>query len=57
MNYHPQYMNPFSKVDSSTSTLCFIEIPVFNANRVDTDQISQFDLGRHHLPITLLGVF
>ena len=50
-------MNPFSKVDSSTSTLCFIEIPVFNANRVDTDQISHFDLGQHHLLITLLGVF
>ena len=39
--------------------LCFIRIPVFNANSVDPDQIPHSvasDLGLHHLPNTLLGV-
>ena len=41
------------------SLLCFIEIPVFNANSVDPDQMQHSvasDLGLHCLPITLLGV-
>ena len=39
--------------------LCFIEIPVFNANSVDPDQTPRFaasDLGLHCLTITLLGI-
>ena len=39
--------------------LCFIEIPVFNANSVDPDQRTYSvasDLGLHCLPFTLLGV-
>ena len=39
--------------------LCFIEIPVINANRVNLDQMphsAASDLGLHCLPITLLGV-
>ena len=39
--------------------LCFIEIPVFNANSVDPDQRTYSvasDLGLHCLPITLLWV-
>ena len=39
--------------------LCFIEIPVFNANSVDCDQSPHSvvsDLGLQCLPITLLGV-
>ena len=38
---------------------CYIEIPVFNANSVDPDQIQHSapsDLGLHCLPVTLLGV-
>ena len=38
---------------------CFIEIPVLNANSVDTDQMPLFaasDLGLHYLPITFLEV-
>ena len=38
--------------------LCFIEIPVFNANNVAPDQtpcsVAASDLGLHCLPITLL---
>ena len=36
---------------------CFIEIPVFNANSVDLDQMLQSvvsDLGLHCLPMSLL---
>ena len=33
----------------------FIEIPVFNANNVDTDSVAS-DLGLHCLPITILGL-
>ena len=39
--------------------LCFIEIPVFNANCVDLDQTPQSaasDLGPDCLQVTLLGV-
>ena len=39
--------------------LCFIEIPVFNANSVDPDQTPHSAAsyrGLHCLPITLLGV-
>ena len=38
---------------------CFEEIPVFNANSVDPDQMlhsAASYLGLHSLPITLLGV-
>ena len=38
--------------------LCFIEIPVVNANSVDPDQMANSvasDLGLYCLPITLLG--
>ena len=38
--------------------LCFIEIPVFNANSVDPDQMlssAASDMGLHSLPIALLG--
>ena len=35
---------------------CFIEIHVFNASRVDSDQIPVSDLGLHCLPITILAV-
>ena len=37
--------------------LCFIEIPVVNANRVAPDQTQRFaasDLGLHCLPMSLL---
>ena len=37
---------------------CFIEIPVFNANSLDTDQMqcsATFDLGLHSLLMSLLG--
>ena len=40
------------------SLLCFIEIPVFNANNVDHDQTPRsvaFDLGLHYLPVAFLG--
>ena len=39
--------------------LCFIEIPVFNANNVDPDQMLHSvasDLGLYCLPGTLMGV-
>ena len=39
--------------------LCFIEVPVFNANSVDPDQMPcsvASDLGLHCLPDTVLGV-
>ena len=39
--------------------ISFVEIPAFNANSVDLDQMphsAAFDLGLHCLPITLLGV-
>ena len=39
--------------------LCFLEIPVYNANSVDPDQmphVAATDLGLHCLPITLMGV-
>ena len=39
--------------------ICFIEIPVFNANSVDPDQMRQnaaSDLGLHCLLVTLLGL-
>ena len=39
--------------------LCFIEIPVINANNVYSDQLPcsvAYDLGLHCLPITFLGV-
>ena len=42
------------------SLLCFIEIPVTNANSVDSDQMLHSvasDLGLHCSPITHLGVF
>ena len=38
---------------------CFIEIPVFNANSVDPDQMplsAASDLGLHSLPICLYGM-
>ena len=38
-------------------SLCFIEIPVFNANSVDLDQMPHSvasDLGLHCLPMSLL---
>ena len=38
---------------------CFVEIPVFNANSADPDQMPHSvasDLGLHCLPSTLLGV-
>ena len=41
------------------SLLYFIEIPVFNANSADPDQMphsTASDLGLHHLPNTHLGV-
>ena len=44
---------------SFLSSLCFIEIPVFNASSVDPDQMlhsAASDLGLHCLQITLLGV-
>ena len=37
---------------------CFIEIPVFNANSVDPDQMLHFvasDLSLHYLTVILLG--
>ena len=40
------------------SLLCFIEIPVFNANNVDPDQMPHSvasDLGLHCLPVTYFG--
>ena len=41
------------------SLLCLIEIPVFNANSADPDQMPhsvESDLGLHCLPFTLVGV-
>ena len=40
-----------------SNTVCFIEIPVFNANGVDPDQMHSAvsDLDLSCLPITLLG--
>ena len=41
------------------NTVCFIEIPVFNANSVDPDQMlysATSDLGLHYFPYTLLEV-
>ena len=38
---------------------CFVEIPMFNANRVDPDQMlysTASDLGLHYLPMSLLAV-
>ena len=39
---------------------CFVEIPVFNGNSVDPDQMlhsAASDMGLHCLTITLLGIF
>ena len=39
--------------------LCFIEIPIINANSIDPDHTPRFaasDLGLHCLPVTILGV-
>ena len=39
--------------------LCFIDIPVFNGNSLDPDQMlhpASSDLGLHCFPVTLLGV-
>ena len=48
-----------SRVSGKFLLLCFIEIPVFNVNSVDPDQMPHSvtsDLGLHRLPITLFGV-
>ena len=45
---------------SSFYDQCFIEIPVFNENSVDPDQIlhsGAYDLGLHNLPVNLLWNF
>ena len=46
--------------DLFLSLLCFIEIPVFNANIVDSDQMPHSvasDLGLHCLPVTFFWIF
>ena len=60
LNGHVFVMRVFSVLLLLLLLLCFIEIPVFNANNVDPDQtprsVAASDLGLHCLPITLLGV-
>ena len=50
---------PVSGYLVSFSYSCYIEIPMFNANSIDPDQMLQYaasDLGLHWLPIILLWV-
>ena len=39
-----------------TITICFIEIPVVNANSADPDHSAVSNLGLHSLPITIMRV-
>ena len=48
----------FSEIYTQKMLLYFTEIPVFNANSADADQMPHsvvFDLGLHYLLMSLLG--